>query len=128
MIQEALKSRTYKLYFSYSLTQMMFEELEIKSEHSTLFGQVQFDYDRKDFKDFLEKVKISGFFKNSTIDLEELNVFYDEFGTNQKADLNTVFSGTLNDLLLENIDLITNDNTSLVGKIQFKNLFNVYLR
>ena len=41
----------------------------------------------------------------------------------QKADLNTVFSGTLNDLLLENIDIITTDNTSLVGKIQFKNLF-----
>ena len=109
--------------FSYSLTQMMFEGLEIKTEHSTLFGQVQFDYDRKDFKDFLEKVNISGFFKNSTIDLEELNVFYNEFGTNQKADLNTVFSGTLNDLLLENIDIITTDNTSLVGKIQFKNLF-----
>jgi len=109
--------------FSYSLTQMMFEGLEIKTEHSTLFGQVQFDYDRKDFKDFLEKVNISGFFKNSTIDLEELNVFYNEFGTNQKADLNTVFSGTLNDLLLENFDIITTDNTSVVGKIQFKNLF-----
>ena len=109
--------------FSYSLTQMMFEGLEIKTEHSTLFGQVQFDYDRKDFKDFLEKVNISGFFKNSTIDLEELNVFYNEFGTNQKADLNTVFSGTLNDLLLENFDIITIDNTSVVGKIQFKNLF-----
>ena len=109
--------------FSYSLTQMMFEQLEIKSEHSKLFGRVQFDYDRKDFNDFLEKVNISGFFKNSTIDLEDLNVFYNEFGTNQKMDLNTVFSGTLNDLLLENIDIITTNNTSVVGKIQFNNLF-----
>ena len=109
--------------FSYSLTQMMFEQLEIKSEHSKLFGHVQFDYDRKDFNDFLEKVNISGFFKNSTIDLEDLNVFYNEFGTNQKMDLNTVFSGTLNDLLLENIDIITTNNTSVVGKIQFNNLF-----
>ena len=109
--------------FSYSLTQMMFEQLEIKSEHSKLFGRVQFDYDRKDFNDFLEKVNISGFLKNSTIDLEDLNVFYNEFGTNQKMDLNTVFSGTLNDLLLENIDIITTNNTSVVGKIQFNNLF-----
>ena len=109
--------------FSYSLTQMTFDQLEIKSEHSTLFGQLRFDYERKDFKDFLEKVNVSGFFENSTIDLEELNVFYNEFGTNQKADLNTTFSGTLNDLLLENIDIITSKNTSLVGKIQFKNLF-----
>ena len=109
--------------FSYSLTQMTFEQLEIKGERSTLFGQLQFDYDRKDFKEFLEKVKISGFFKNSTLDLEELNVFYNEFGSNQKANLNTVFSGTLNNLLLEKIDLITTENTSVIGKIQFKNLF-----
>ena len=109
--------------FSYSLTQMTFEQLEIKSERSTLFGQLQFDYDRKDFKEFLEKVKISGSFTNSTLDFEELNVFYNEFGSDQKADLNTVFSGTLNDLLLEKINLITTENTSVIGKIQFKNLF-----
>ena len=109
--------------FSYSLTQMMFEQLEIKTARSSLFGRLQFDYDRADFKDFLKKVKISGFFENSTLDLEELNVFYDEFGSNQKADLNTAFSGTLNDLLLDKIDLISVDNTSIVGKIQFKNLF-----
>lgn len=112
-----------KTVFSYSLTQMAFDQLEIKSEYSTLFGQLQFDYERKDFKDFLEKVNVSGFFENSTIDLDELNVFYNEFGTNQKADLNTTFSGTLNDLLLENIDIKTSENTSIVGKIQFKNLF-----
>jgi len=109
--------------FSYSLTKMTFEQLKMKSPRSLLSGRLQFDYDRTDFKDFLEKVKISGFFKNSTLDLEELNVFYDEFGSNQKADLNTIFSGTLNDLLLEEIDLISVDNTSIVGKIQFKNLF-----
>ena len=117
------KIQNLKTVFSYSLTQMSFDQLEIKSEHSTLFGQLQFDYDRKDFKDFLEKVKVSGFFKNSTIDLEELNVFYSEFGTTLKADLNTTFSGTLNDLQLESIDLTSTDNTSVVGKIKFKNVF-----
>jgi hypothetical protein len=111
--------------FSYSLTQMNFEQLEIKSANSSLLGQIQFDYDRKDFKDFLEKVKISGFFKNSNLDLEELNVFYDEFGSNQKAILNTFFSGTLNDLFLQEFDLKTNKNTSINGNIQFKNLLNV---
>ena len=133
-IKTAIKSLSFKdsrgaqiqnlqTNFSYSLTQMRFEELEIKSKHSSLFGQLLFDYDRKDFKDFLEKVKISGFFENSTIDFEELNVFYNEFGSNQKASLNTNFSGTLNELLLEKIDLMTTDHTSLEGKIQFKNLF-----
>ena len=110
--------------FSYSLTQMNFEQLEIKSANSSLSGQIQFNYDRTDFKDFLEKVKISGFFKNSNLDFEELNVFYDEFGSNQKAILNTVFLGTLNDLSLQDFDLKTNKNTTINGNIQFNNLLN----
>ena len=110
--------------FSYSLTQMNFEQLEIKSANSSLSGQIQFDYDRADFKDFLEKVKISGIFKNSSLDFEELNVFYDEFGSNQKAILNTIFLGTLNNLSLQNFDLKTNKNTKINGNIQFTNLLN----
>ena len=110
--------------FSYSLTQMMFTQLKIKSENSLISGQLQFDYDREDFEDFSDKVNVSGFFKNSKIDLEDLNMFYNEFGSNQKATLNTVFSGTLNRLTLKEFDLKTVHNTSVNGKFLFTNLFN----
>ena len=110
--------------FSYSLTQMKFDELKIKSKNSLIVGTLQFDYNRADFEDFSNKVKVSGFFKNSNLDLEELNVFYNEFGSFQKAVLNTAFSGTLNNLFFDTFNLKTSRNTSVNGKLKFKNLFN----
>ena len=110
--------------FSYSLTQMKFDELKIKSKNSLIVGTLQFDYNRADFEDFSNKVKVSGFFKNSNLDLEELNVFYNEFGSFQKAVLNTAFSGTLNNLFFDSFNLKTSRNTSVNGKLKFKNLFN----
>ena len=110
--------------FSYSLTQMKFDELKIKSKNSLIVGTLQFDYNRADFEDFSNKVKVSGFFKNSNLDLEELNVFYNEFGSFQKAVLNTAFSGTLNNLFFDTFNLKTSRNTSVKGKLKFKNLFN----
>ena len=110
--------------FSYSLTQMKFDELKIKSKNSLIVGTLQFDYNRADFEDFSNKVKVSGFFKNSNLDLEELNVFYNEFGSFQKAVLNTAFSGTLNNLIFDTFNLKTSRNTSVNGKLKFKNLFN----
>ena len=110
--------------FSYSLTQMKFDELKIKSKNSLIVGTLQFDYNRADFEDFSNKVKVSGFFKDSNLDLEELNVFYNEFGSFQKAVLNTAFSGTLNNLFFDTFNLKTSRNTSVNGKLKFKNLFN----
>ncbi len=118
------KLKNLQTNFSYSLTQMKFDQLNINSEKSVLSGHLQFDYDRIDFEDFSNKVKVSGLFKDSHIDLEDLNVFYNEFGTRQKAVLNTVFSGTLNNLLVEEFDLKTRNNTAVKGKIRFRNLFN----
>jgi hypothetical protein len=105
--------------FSYSLTQMKFDELKIKSKNSLIVGTLQFDYNRADFEDFSNKVKVSGFFKNSNLDLEELNVFYNEFGSFQKAVLNTAFSGTLNNLIFDTFNLKTSRNTSVKGKLKF---------
>jgi hypothetical protein len=109
--------------FSYTPTQMRFSDLQIKSLASSIYGALQFDYQREDLSSFSDKVKISGFFENTSIDLDELNSFYDEFGRNQIAKLNTVFSGTLDDLLFQEFHLETNSNTSMQGKLHFKQLF-----
>ena len=119
-----VKLQDLQTNFSYTLSQMKFDQLELKSEKSFLTGQLQFDYNRVDFKEFSDKVKISGHFNDSTIDLEELNQLYDEFGVNQKAVLSTIFSGTLNDLKLDDFELKTNRNTVINGEVKFKNLFN----
>ena len=110
--------------FEYTLNSMSFGALDIKTELSELKGNLRFNYKREDLKDFTDKVNVVASFRDSEISLTELNVFFDEFGTNQRATLNTDLSGTLNDLKAENLNVSTSRNTRIIGDITFKNLFN----
>ncbi len=110
--------------FKYTLTDMTFEGLNIKTERSELKGDLRFDYRREDLQDFVNKVNVTASFKDSEVSLTELNVFFDEFGTNQRASLNADLSGTLNDLKIENLNASTTRNTRIIGDITFKNLFS----
>ncbi|WP_235841598.1 translocation/assembly module TamB domain-containing protein [Confluentibacter sediminis] len=110
--------------FSYTLTNMIFSNLDIETPHSVLKGYLQFSYDRKDFKEFTDKVNIIANFKDSNILLDELNIFYNEFGKNQYTAFNVDLTGTLNDLKVGDLELKTSTNTQVYGNINFKNLFN----
>lgn len=110
--------------FKYTIENMVFNDLIIKTKKSSLKGNLKFNYDRKDFGDFENKVKINARFTNANIALDELNVFYNEFGNNQYAKFNTNVSGTLNNLTLNNLKLTTSNNTKINGNINFKNLLN----
>ena len=61
--------------FIYTLHDMTFDFLEIKTENSTLKGNLKFEYDREDLKYFVDKVKINAEFNDSNIALDELNRF-----------------------------------------------------
>ncbi|WP_298513288.1 translocation/assembly module TamB domain-containing protein [uncultured Kordia sp.] len=108
--------------FHYSLTQMRFDNLLIKTDNSQLNGSVVFDYERKDFANFLDKVKLSAKFTDSKIDFNELNYFYDEFG-NKKGTFSTEIVGVLNDFTTKNFDF-KSPSTIIKGDVQYKNLFN----
>ena len=111
--------------FEYALDHMTFGQLNIKTEGSELKGDLRFNYKREDLKDFTDKVIVEATFKDSKIDLKELNSYYDEFGTNQKAFLNNVvLSGTLNNLTAKQLNLNTTRNTRIIGNITFQNIFN----
>ncbi|MDO5980295.1 translocation/assembly module TamB domain-containing protein [Flavivirga spongiicola] len=110
--------------FAYTLKDMTFANLQIKTPHSVLNGHLKFSYDRKDLQFFTDKVLVSASFKDSNVQLDELNTFYNEFGTNQSAKFSVDLSGTLNDLQTTNLKLNTSRNTRVYGDINFKNLFN----
>ncbi len=110
--------------FVYTLTDMTFANLSIKTPKSILKGDLKFSYNREDFQYFTDKVLVSASFRESNILLDELNTFYNEFGVNQSAKFNVNVSGTLNDLQLENLQLTTSTRTRIFGDINFKNLFN----
>lgn len=110
--------------FEYTLDHMSFVNLSIKTPESNLKGDIRFDFKREDLQDFEDKVKVTANFKDSEVLLDELNVFYNEFGIGQRANLNVNLSGTLNDLNAQNLALTTNSRTRIYGDINFKNLFN----
>ncbi len=110
--------------FSYTLTDMTFDNLNIKTPNSELKGDLKFSYKREDLQFFEDRVLVSANFKDSNVLLNELNMFYDEFGNNQYAKFSVDLSGTLNDLQTTNLRLNTSRNTKVYGDIKFKNLFS----
>ncbi len=110
--------------FNYTLQGMSFDNLQIKTENSTLKGSLKFEYNREDLQYFVDRVKINAVFIDSKIALNELNRFYNEFGKNQSATFNATLLGTLNNLTASNLFLKTSRETLIDGNINFKNLFN----
>ncbi|WP_238320897.1 translocation/assembly module TamB domain-containing protein [Neotamlana nanhaiensis] len=110
--------------FGYTLTGMTFNRLQIKTPNSTLNGDLKFSYKREDLQYFTDKVFVNANFTNSSVYLNELNVFYNEFGTQQIANFSANLSGTLNNLKADSLKLNTNSKTKIYGNLSFKNLFN----
>lgn len=110
--------------FTYTLTDMTFANLQIKTPNSILNGNLKFSYVREDMQYFTDKVLVTANFNDSKVFLNELNTFYNEFGVDQSANLNVDLSGTLNNLQANNLKLTTSTRTKIYGDINFKNLFN----
>ncbi|MEZ4971049.1 MAG: translocation/assembly module TamB domain-containing protein [Flavobacteriaceae bacterium] len=108
--------------FKYTKQQMRFDSLEIKTPQSHLLGKVVFDYEREDLKDFLDKVKIDAEFMESTVALNEVNLLYNQFGSDIIVSFSTIVDGVLNDLNTNDLFLTTH-NTGIRGDFNFKNLF-----
>ncbi len=110
--------------FKYTVNDMTFDDLEIRTHKSVLSGRLKFFYDRENLKYFTDKVTLEASFRNSEILLDELNTFYNEFGKHQFANFNVDLSGTLNHLKAKGLQLKTSRNTAVYGDIIFKNLFS----
>ncbi|TYA78799.1 translocation/assembly module TamB [Seonamhaeicola marinus] len=110
--------------FKYTLTAMTFDDLVLKTPKSTLNGDLKFLYEREDLQFFTDSVNVAAQFKESDIQLDELNLIYNEFGKNQQAKFSVDVSGTLNDLKTKNFKFRNNRSTRINGDVNFKNLFN----
>lgn len=109
--------------FKYTKQQMRFDALSIDTPESHLSGSLVFDYERKDFVDFINKVNITAKFVESTVALDEVNLLYDQFGSGKKVLFSSRINGVLNDL--NTYDLFLNmEDTGIRGDFNFKNLFN----
>ncbi|WP_235835877.1 translocation/assembly module TamB domain-containing protein [Cognatitamlana onchidii] len=119
-----LRMKNLKTNFAYTLTGMTFGDLQLETPKSKIDGDLKFTYKREDLQYFTDKVKVSASFQDSKVQLDELNVFYNEFGKGQSAQFSADVSGTLNDLKAQNLRLRSRRNTRVYGNLHFKNLFN----
>ncbi len=110
--------------FYYTLSDMTFDFLQIKTPNSLLKGNLKFEYNREDFQCFTDNVRVYANFNESDIALNDLNTFYNEFGKSQRAKLNVTLYGTLNDLYADDLELRTSRQTIVNGDFNFRNLFN----
>lgn len=108
--------------FSYTLDSMRFDSLRIRTPLSKLNGQLAFLYKREDMADFVNKVNIEAQFMDSEINTSDLNLFYNEFGSERNINFSAAISGVLNELQAEDLFLVS-DNTGVRGDFVFQDLF-----
>ena len=109
--------------FKYTKQQMRFDSLRIKTEQSQLKGDLVFNYNREDLSDFVDKVNVSANFDQSTIALNEINSFYNQFGSNKMVTFSANISGILNDLKVQEL-FLESENTGIRGNFVFQNIFS----
>ena len=118
-----LKVNKLATNFKYTKQQMRFDSLKIKTRLSELDGNLVFNYNREDFRDFLNKVNVVADFKESKVAFDEINLLYNEFGKGKEVTFSADINGVLNDLNTDNLFLFS-DNTGIRGDFNFKNLFS----
>ena len=121
--KRGIKVENLATNFKYTKQQMRFDSLKIKTPLSNLDGNLVFNYNREDFKDFLNKVNLVADFQESTVSFDEINLVYNEFGKGKLATFSSSVNGVLNDLNINELFLFS-DNTGIRGDFNFKNLFN----
>jgi hypothetical protein len=116
-----LKLERLAANFSYSKEQMQFENLFINTQDSHLKGSLTFNYNREEFADFVNKVKVNALFVDSKLSFKDINSFYNEFGGGE-INFSTEIKGVLNEFTAKDLD-ITSRNTIIKGDFNFLNLF-----
>ncbi|MAP56025.1 MAG: N-acetyl-gamma-glutamyl-phosphate reductase [Altibacter sp.] len=107
--------------FSYTLTEMRFEDLTLITEASTITGNILLSYPDGNLSDFEKGVIISANFNDSKLSTNDLNSFYNEFGPDQVINIDGEFKGTLNDFEFTNAQLATGD-TRISGDFSVKDI------
>ncbi len=113
-----------KADFSYSKSNIILNKLELVTKESALRGDVKLSYNKQDLKDFVNKVDFDFRVDRANVSSNELNLFYNEFGKNQKFYLSTRLRGPLNNFTLHDLKLLDDEQSEIIGSVNFRHLFD----
>lgn len=110
--------------FSYTKKQLKLTKLEaLTKENSEIKANVALNYAIEDFADFNNKVQFDVQLASSTLATNDIRCFYKELGKNQFFYLKANALGSLNNLKVSQINLVSSNKSKMIGAIRFKNLF-----
>lgn len=109
--------------FTYTKKTIVLKKMDLKTSESSIIGDVAMKYKPGDFVDFNNKVVFDVKVDKGSVSSNELNLFYNEFGKNQRFFLQTHATGTMNDFVLNDLKLVDRNQSEIIGKVNFKNLF-----
>ncbi|WP_417887479.1 translocation/assembly module TamB domain-containing protein [Zunongwangia sp.] len=122
--RRGIKIQRLSTQFLYNPTDMQLKDLEIITPYSKIFADLDFDYERGDFADFFNKVRIKANFKNTEVATKDLHVFYDAFGQNQILNFSTKLVGTLNDFNIKDLEFSGLDRSRIDGDLRVQGCFS----
>lgn len=112
-----------KTELTYSPNKLELNNLELNTDISNLRGKIVMNYQRGDFSDFNNKVKLDAQFENADLATSDLANFYNEFGYGERLLFNGHLKGTMNNFDVENINLVGMRNSRIISqKLNFKNI------
>ena len=110
--------------FTYSKTGMRFLNTVMQTPFSEIKADIYFDYDRSDFADFNNRVKIKGVVHEADVSLRDAKKFYQELGEKESVYFTTVIEGTLNNFTTRDLKLTSDNNAIIQGDLTFINVFS----
>ena len=106
--------------FSYTSEDMALDALKIETPYSQVDSDIRFDI-TNGFAGFINKVPVKAVFRPSTVSTNDLQPFYDKFGSDEEIHFSTVLEGTLNDFKLSDLEMTGLDRTRLEGDLEIRN-------
>ena len=110
--------------FSYSKTSMNFKNALLETASSSIEADFSFIYNREDFSDFNNKVKVDAVIGKANVSMRDLKKFYNELGTTDELHFSTHITGVLNNFRMHNLDLNSDKGAIIQGDVQLMNVFN----
>ncbi|MFO7744772.1 MAG: translocation/assembly module TamB domain-containing protein [Psychroflexus sp.] len=123
ILKQGILVEDFKTRFSYSPSRMNLENFMLETPYSHIEGELEFNYEREDLKDFFDKVNVDAKFNNSLISSTDLRRFYDGFGYSQELNITGIASGQLNDLDLNSLNIKGIQTTDINADIKLENSF-----
>ncbi|AZQ45199.1 translocation/assembly module TamB [Nonlabens ponticola] len=109
--------------FYYSPSQIKAGDLRLETRGSLVKGDLQFDYTREDFAQFVEKVEWTfDIQEGSFVTTNDIRIFYDELVANEDIQVTGFMTGTLNDFKVDGLRMQALNDLNIDGDMSFKNL------